>query len=104
MGRRQFPRKKVWECVSSPGIKGGKASIPQEECFGNASAPQGDGVSLFSRERTGELGCQFTKERFVVAGFSTPGQELSLLSLDVRSWERKREVKNEDAFLYIRLL
>ena len=58
MGRRQFPRENVL----------GMRQLPGETV-----------CSLFSRERTGELGCQFSKERFVVAGFSTPGQEPSLL-------------------------
>ena len=40
MGRRQFPMKKVWEGVSSPGRRYGKASVPHEEGMGRRQFPR----------------------------------------------------------------
>jgi len=39
MGRRQFSMKKVWEGVSSPGRRYGKASVLQEEGTGRRQFP-----------------------------------------------------------------
>ena len=40
MGRRQFPRKKVWEGICSPGRRCGKASVPHEEGVGRCQFPR----------------------------------------------------------------
>ena len=40
MGRRQFPMKKVWEGVSSPGRGCRKVSVPHEEGMGRRQFPR----------------------------------------------------------------